>query len=257
MNLRSGYSSMPDPVTQPPSIELAGVSLSIPLASFETRLRKVVRRALVPGNDTRVTILEDVNLGIRQGESVGIIGRNGAGKSSLIRLMSGIYTPTTGTIRTEGRISSILSLNVGFKKDLTGRQNIDLRARLLGMNGRQIRDKLPEIIEFCELGAAIDRPLHTYSSGMALRLAFAITTAIHPDILLMDEWIGAGDRVFRRKADERLHQITTAANILVVASHNHKLLLKYCTRGIVMDGGQVVFDGTTEEAIAYYEENTL
>ena len=248
---------MPDVAITSPSITLDRVGLSIPLASFETSFKNIVQRALRPKKDARVTILDGIDLKVGQGESVGLVGRNGAGKSSLIRLMSGIYTPTAGSIQTKGRVSAILNLNVGFKRDLTGLQNIDLRARLLGMNSQQIQEKLPEIIEFCELGDAIDRPLHTYSSGMALRLAFAITTAIKPEILLMDEWIGAGDRIFRKKAHERLEEMATSANILIVASHNQALLKKYCGRGIVLDKGRIQFDGNIDAALEYYDRSTV
>jgi ABC-type polysaccharide/polyol phosphate transport system ATPase subunit len=202
---------------------------------------------------TQVEALNGVNLQIRPGDKVGIIGRNGSGKSTLLRLLAGIYSPTRGAVSIEGTVAPLLDIGLGIDDDLTGRENIGLRATLLGIN----RDRIPaiekDVVEFTELGPFIDLPVRTYSSGMRMRVAFAVSSCIEPDILLLDEWISTGDAHFIRKAELRLNTLIERIKVLVIATHAPEIVRHICNRVIVMDQGKVAFDGAVEEGLGFYE----
>ena len=194
-------------------------------------------KTLAGGRRKSIIALKNVSFDIQSGQRVGIIGRNGSGKSTLLRVLGGIYEPTAGSLQMEGRISSLFNINLGLRGESTGRENITLRGLIKGLSYDEIAEKADEIIAFAELENFIDMPLRTYSSGMAMRLAFAIATAFSPEILLLDEWIGAGDVEFREKAQERMHSLVSQSGITVIASHNRALLRAVCDYGLWLDRG--------------------
>ncbi|RWN30813.1 MAG: ABC transporter ATP-binding protein [Mesorhizobium sp.] len=205
-----------------------------------------------PGAYT-VEALNDVTVAIQQGERVGLIGLNGAGKSTLLKVMAGIYMPTSGIAETEGHVCPMFEFATGFEMHQTGRDNIRIRGLLLGMTSDEIEAKLPEIEEFTELGEFLKYPVRTYSAGMFIRLAFAVSTSINPEILLIDEVMGAGDIRFAKKAKNRMFEFMEQGKILVFSSHNFDLLKSFCARTIWLEKGRIVMDGGTEDVIAKYE----
>ena len=204
------------------------------------------------GSVATVTILEDVSINITRGQRVGLIGANGAGKSTLLRVMAGIYFPTRGVAETRGTISTLFPELLGVRPDATGLENIILTGILLGLTRKEISRRIPEIIEFTELGDYIYMPLRTYSSGMRTRLVLSIATCISPEILLVDEVIGVGDKSFRLKAKERLNRMMTSANTLVVVSQSPEIIREFCTEAIWLDRGQVRATGGVDEVLREY-----
>lgn len=199
-----------------------------------------------------VGALEDVTFTLRNGERVGLIGHNGAGKSTLLRVLSGVYKPVSGTARIDGVIGSLIDISLGIDPEATGRENIFIRGALLGMTRREILSHIDQIVDFSELGEFIDIPLRTYSSGMHLRLAFAASTVLRPEILLMDEWLSVGDESFKHKAALRMAELVDATSILVIASHSRELIMKYCNRVIHMERGRIIADGAPDAVAAPY-----
>lgn len=191
--------------------------------------------------------LRDVSFRVGKGTKLGIIGRNGSGKSTLLRVLGNIYAPTGGSVKVTGNVSSLFNINLGAQPDVSGRQNILLRGLVKGWTQREIRERMPEIIEFSELEEFIDLPIRTYSDGMRMRLLFAIATAFSPEILLLDEWIGAGDSSFQKKAAARMNGLVEEAGITVIASHNRSLLKRVCDRGIWLDQGEMRAFGPIDE----------
>jgi lipopolysaccharide transport system ATP-binding protein len=200
----------------------------------------------------RVEALKGIDLQIKQGERVGLIGLNGAGKSTLLKVMAGIYPPTAGSIRKNGRVCPMFEFATGFEMTQTGWDNIRIRGLLLGMTPDEIEAKLQEIAEFTELGEFLDYPVRTYSSGMFIRLAFAVSTSINPEILLIDEVMGAGDIRFAEKAKQRMFDFMEQGKILVFASHSFDLLKSFCKRTIWLEKGRIVADGPTAEVVNRY-----
>ena len=199
-----------------------------------------------------VKALREITLEVSSGERLGIVGHNGAGKSSLLKLISGVYEPTQGQITKSGRIGSLTDVSLGINPDSTGRENIVLRGSLLGLSKKQIDEKIQEIIDFTEIGDFVDLPVRTYSSGMHLRLAFSVATAIDSEILVMDEWLSVGDESFRHKAENRLREMLDASEILVIASHSWELLQALCTRIIWLEHGTIKADGPPEKVLPSY-----
>lgn len=197
--------------------------------------------------------LESFSLELRNGDRIGIIGRNGSGKSTLLRVLAGVYPPTSGICRVEGRVSALFDFTSGFEGQATGRQNIFYRGYLQGETPGSLRGKVDEIIEFSELGEFIDVPVRCYSSGMIVRLGFSIATATNPEILLIDECLGAGDAGFHAKAARRMDALLDRARILVLVSHDLNTVRRCCNRVIWMDGGRIIEDGRPERVIAAYE----
>jgi len=189
-----------------------------------------------------VRALDRINFMIRSGERVALMGHNGSGKSTLLRTIVGVYEPVSGQLLKNGRIASLIDLTLGMDADATGRENIFLRASLMGLSKEEIKFKIPEIIEFCELGNFIDLPMRTYSTGMALRLAFAISTCSDTDILVMDEWLSVGDKNFSEKASYRLNELMKQAKILVLATHSEALATSICNRIITLESGTIKSD---------------
>ena len=202
----------------------------------------------VPG----YTAIKDFSFELKSGRRLGLLGRNRSGKSTLLRTLAGVYPPSGGQLEIRGSRSAIFNATSGFSPNATGRENIVLRGVIMGLTRSQIKELSPSIIEFAELEDWIDEPIYTYSSGMTLRLAFSIVTAVQNDILLMDEWIGAGDSGFIDKAKARMDLMIEKSQIIVLASHNMPLIQKVCERAIVIDEGRVKFDGDVKEAISIY-----
>jgi len=192
------------------------------------------------GDRVVVRALNDVSFALHEGDRVGLVGHNGSGKSTLLRVLAGAYEPIGGSIETVGRVASMLSITLGMDVEATGYENIFVRATIMGMRPRQILSMVDEICDFSELGDYINVPVRTYSSGMAMRLAFAVSTSVPADIVLMDEWLSVGDAAFADKAQARLEQMLGQAKILVVASHDEKLIRRTCNRLMRLDHGRLI-----------------
>ncbi len=197
-----------------------------------------------------VSALQNINLEFGDGDRIAILGPNGAGKTTLLKVMAGILPPTEGKIRIEGRVSSLLSLYLGSSAENTGLENIVSRARLMGQSDAEIDAKMDEIAAFSELGDYLKLQMKTYSAGMALRLMFAIATAFEPDILVLDEWLSAGDEQFRKKAADRLNALIEKTRIVVFASHSPQMMKQICNKGVLIGGGLLQFCGPIGEALA-------
>jgi ABC-type polysaccharide/polyol phosphate transport system ATPase subunit len=204
------------------------------------------------GKTTEIWALRDVSLGVSRGEAIGLIGRNGSGKTTLLRLIAGILRPTAGTVETEGRIGSLLELGAGFHPDFTGRENVFLNGSLQGLTRSEIRERFDAIVAFAELENAIDRPVRTYSSGMYMRLGFAIAAFLDADILLLDEVFAVGDEAFQRKCFGRIFEFKQRGGTIVFVSHDAAAVERLCERSVLLDGGNVAFDGPTREAVVRY-----
>ncbi|TDN67217.1 ABC transporter ATP-binding protein [Paraburkholderia sp. BL10I2N1] len=242
-------------------IELKGATLDLPIYDVQGRsLKKKVlrmgrRNTIAEDNDGVIVVraLDNVDLRLERGDRIGLIGRNGAGKSTLLRMMAGIYAPTHGSVVSSGKVVPLLDISLGMDENSTGMQNIRLRGLLLGMTDAEIRAKQQSIAEFSELGDYLDLPLRTYSSGMRVRLAFAVSTAVDAEILLLDEVMGVGDASFMHKAEERLADLHSRAEIVVLAMHSNAEIRKVCNKALWMERGRVRAFGPVEEVVSTYE----
>jgi len=203
-----------------------------------------------------VRALENVSFKLEEGDRLGLIGHNGAGKSTLLRALAGVYWPDTGSIRIDGRISPLFTVAPGLDLEDSGYENILTCGMFLGMTPAEIERKLPDIMEFCELGDYLELPARTYSAGMLTRLCFAIATAIDPDILLLDEGLAAGDARFAARAEGRMNQLIRRTRVLVLASHSDEMVRHMCNRGLLLEQGRVVGVGQVADVLAlYYKRN--
>ena len=200
----------------------------------------------------RRTVLAGVDLTIKKGETVALIGVNGSGKSTLLKLMTKIIYPTKGTIKIDGKLTSLLELGAGFHPDFTGRENIYFNASIFGLTAKEIDARVPEIIEFSELGELIDTPVRTYSSGMYMRLAFSVAINVDADILLIDEILAVGDQHFQEKCYAKLHQLKKDGKTIVIVSHSLDAIKDLCDRAIWINQGKIEKDGKTTEVINEY-----
>lgn len=243
------------------SIDFKDVSVDFPIynasgRSLKKRLIQVATGGQL-GADAQgrvvVRALDGITFSFRDGDRVGLLGHNGAGKSTLLRLLTGVYAPSSGTAEIDGEIGSLIDISLGIDPEATGRENIFLRGGMLGMSRQEITRSLDDIIEFSELGNFVDMPLRTYSTGMHLRLAFAVSTIVRPQILLMDEWLSVGDEGFKHKAEARMGELVQTTNILVIATHSRELLMETCNRAIWLEHGRVKMDADPETvATAYF-----
>ncbi|SEO49580.1 lipopolysaccharide transport system ATP-binding protein [Flavobacterium sp. CF108] len=205
------------------------------------------------GTSEYVWALQDINFEVERGEVLGIIGKNGAGKSTLLKILSKVTAPTTGSIKSRGRIASLLEVGTGFHGEMTGRENIFLNGAILGMTKKEIASKLDEIIEFSGCERYIDTPVKRYSSGMTVRLAFAVAAFLEPEILVIDEVLAVGDAEFQKKAIGKMQDISRGEGRTVLfVSHNMAAVKSLCTRGVILEHGKVVFEGEIENAVSYY-----
>jgi len=245
-----------------PNIRVKQASIHYPLVrrtdivervGFDSRVGGKVSSS-APRAIAHVRALSDIDLTIDEGDRIAILGPNGSGKSTLLALLAGILPPTSGSVEISGRVTSMLSLNAGLEPKSSGLENIEIRARLMGNSAKLVRERIPEIVRFAELGQFINLPMSTYSSGMKFRLSFAIGTAFDPQIIVMDEWLSAGDKWFRDKVANRLHGMVRGANIFVLASHNRDVVAKICSKVIVLNSGSIGFVGAAEKAFQFIDD---
>lgn len=238
-------------------IDLQDFSLNYPSAPYNAKSLKEAMFNIVKRKKNSVIIkdvqaLKNINLHIDEGQRVGIIGQNGSGKSTLLKAIAGIYPPIDGTLQTSGTIRSLFELSLGFDIYGTGRENIIYRSFLLGDTPKTVSEKMQDIINFADLGEFIDYPIKTYSAGMQMRLAFAISTTISGDILLLDEAIGAGDASFMLKVKHRINEMVQNSKILVLVSHDFTTVKQICNRVIWLDNGTIIMDGDPDDVVESY-----
>jgi lipopolysaccharide transport system ATP-binding protein len=205
-----------------------------------------------PSGRVLVKALSDISFSIHEGDKVALLGHNGAGKSTLLRALGKVYAPTKGTAEIVGEIGSLIDISLGINPEATGRENVYIRGQLLGLTKQGISDKYSEIVEFAELGDFMEMPVRTYSSGMHLRLAFAVSTVVRPEILLMDEWLSVGDADFQHKAEDRLRNLVSGTKILAIATHSRDLVESVCNRAIWLEHGQIKMDGPVSKVVPAY-----
>jgi ABC-type polysaccharide/polyol phosphate transport system ATPase subunit len=232
-------------------ISLRGVTIDLPVQ--ETRARSLRKAALgiavggvlMRSRNDQVTVraLSQINLDAHDGDRIGLVGSNGAGKSTLLRVLAGIYPPTQGTITTHGMVSAVFDSSLGLDMNLSGYDNIAVACRYRGIDRATMESLRPSIIDFSGLGGFIHLPMRTYSMGMMARLAFAVTTAMTPDILVMDEWLATGDAAFMEQAQNRLRELVNEARILILATHAMPLVKTLCNKVVVLDHGRIAYFG--------------
>ena len=249
------------PVTPGFLVETCGLGKSYPLVfRSRDRLRALFRLLIGRGQTDAISVLHDVNLRVRRGESLGLIGENGAGKSTLLKLLTGVLTPTTGSVAVAGRIGALLELGAGFHPEYSGRDNIALAAALYGLDADEVRTKLPQIIEFADIGRYIDEPVKHYSSGMVVRLGFAIVAALHPDLLITDEVLAVGDESFQKKCVRWIEDYLAGGGTLILVSHSMYHIQKLCRQACWLQQGRVAASGdvfdVTQAYLAYQERKS-
>jgi ABC-2 type transport system ATP-binding protein len=232
------------------AVEVDGVS-----KHFRLRRTHSLKESLVWAVQGRAlrddfTALSGIDLQVPQGESVALLGRNGSGKSTLLKLVAGVMAPDAGEVRVRGRVAGLLEVGAGLHPDLTGRENVFLNASILGMAADEVRARFDDIVEFADVGDFLDTQVRFYSSGMFLRLAFAVAVHTDPDVFLVDEILAVGDEPFRAKCLERIERLRGEGRTLVVVSHDLDLVSRLCTRGIVLSSGRVVADGPVAQTVA-------
>jgi ABC-type polysaccharide/polyol phosphate transport system ATPase subunit len=243
------------------SIVLENVTTDFPVYGLQRSLRKELFGRMVGGTthedrkkNVVVRALDNVSLSLKDGNRLGLIGHNGAGKTTLLRVLAGIYPPSQGRVRIEGRVSTLFNTAPGLDMDDTGYENIYTCGRLLGMSRQELANKLSDIEKFSELGDYLFLPVRTYSAGMMTRLGFSVATAIDPEILILDEGLGAGDARFVERAKQRVDELVRRSNILVLATHSDIMIKEMCNLAILLNHGRVVAEGEPAEVIAEYHE---
>jgi len=240
------------------AISLQGVSVDFPIFTSTTRSLKTAVFSRLGGtvaahdNTIIVQALKNISIDLADGDRLGLVGHNGAGKTSFLRVIAGVYPPLVGNVVIEGKVSSFTDITLGMDPEATGWQNIIFRCVFLGLTFANAKAIAPSIGQFSELGEFLDLPARTYSSGMFVRLAFAISTAVQPDILVMDEMIGAGDQSFIDKAERRLTEVLERTRILVLASHSEPIIRKFCNKALWLEKGQVRMVGSVNEVLLAY-----
>lgn len=242
-------------------IDFKGVAVDFPIynsatRSLKKRLMSVAtggRLSADPSGVVVVRALDKLNFTFVDGDRIALLGHNGAGNTTLLRVLGGVHAPAFGAAVVQGKLGSLIDISLGIDPEASGLENIYIRGRLLGMSASEIKAKTPEIIEHSELGDFIDMPVRTYSTGMHMRLAFTISTTLRPEILLMDEWLSVGDEGFKHKAEARLNDVVQSTSILVVATHSRELVMKPCIRALWLEHGTVKMDaGSKEVCNAYF-----
>ena len=244
------------------AIDLQNVVVDYPIytkrgRSLKSHIAKAVGGNINNDSDDRIVVraIDEVSLSFRPGDRVGLIGANGSGKSTLLRVVAGIMEPSYGSVRIAGRVASLIDLSMGMDSEATGYENIIMRGVFLGRTFTEARATIPDIEKFTELGEYLSFPIRTYSSGMGVRLSFAISTAVECDILVLDEIIGAGDAAFHHKADARMHSLIHSTDIVVIATHDLSMTRQLCNRALFLSKGRIVVDGSVEDAIRSYNES--
>ena len=234
------------------TVEFKNVTKKYNLTQYSKK--GIINLLLNKKNTKKKIVLENISFQISKGESVAILGKNGMGKSTIIKLLSGISYPTEGEIITKGKISSILELNAGFETDFTGRENIYFNASIFGLTAAEIDNRVQDIIDFSELGEFIEAPVRTYSSGMYMRLAFSVAINVDADILLIDEILAVGDQHFQDKCYKKLHELKESGKTIVIVSHSLGAVEKLCDRAVWLHEGKIREDGPCKEVIKKYLE---
>lgn len=244
------------------NIDVRDVCVSFPIYEISTRsFRKSFLRMATGGhviedvkNRIVVNALKNITLTLKEGDRVGLIGHNGAGKSTLLRLLAQIYEPNSGKIHIDGNITPILNITQGIESEFTGYENIFIRGTVLGLSKQQIQDNIDHITSFSGLGDYLAMPIRTYSSGMMVRLAFAISTCMKPDILLLDEVFGAGDANFMEKAREKMISLLKQSSIVLIASHSNSLIKEFCNKALLLEKGEMKYFGDVDTALELYSK---
>ena len=241
--------------TRPVVIRFSGVTKEYKLyESDRARFRALFSKKV---KYKKKKAVNNLTFEVHKGEGVALIGRNGAGKSTILKMITGVSFPTQGEIYVDGKISALLELSSGFDVEANGIENIKLKCSLMGMTDEQIKEVLPSIIEFADIDEYIDQPLRSYSSGMKARLGFAISVNSRPDILIVDEALSVGDKEFRKKCTAKVNEIMSDSDVtLLFVTHSLKTAMDFCTRGIVLEKGKMLFDGEINEAIEFYENRS-
>ncbi len=258
-NKKTATTNIPEPSTQP-LIKAKSISLHVPVIRGDKQrllsnpLRLISDLYLSRNERSVATLIDRASFTLEPGERLGLIGRNGAGESTLLRLLAGIYKPSSGALEVNGSAKGLFDISLGMLPEATGLENTYLRGLQMGLPMADIRKLIPEVIAFAELEEDINKPLATYSAGMRLRLAVAVSTMIEPDILLLDEWIGTGDARFSAKIKDRMMNLVESSSGVVLATHNTGLMTSLCTHGLVLDSGKIVYSGKIENGLAYYKE---
>ena len=247
----------------PPDAQLTLENVSVSFPIYQSSSRSLKKRLLFRGTGGHIAsdanhriiveALRNVSLSIKAGDRLALVGRNGAGKTTLLRVMAGVYEPFAGNVICRGRISPMFDISLGIDNEISGYDNIRLRGMILGLTPSEIERRIPDIVEFTELGDYLDIPVRTYSSGMMTRLTFAVATCFSPEILLMDEWIVAGDAGFLAKAQHRIESFVEKANIVVLASHSMEICRKWCSRAVWMEQGEIKMQGDISTVLEAYE----
>lgn len=248
-----------------PKISLNEVSVHLPIYNARGRdfkahlIRRSVGSDVSESSDPHIVIikaLDHVSLTLEHGDRIALVGRNGSGKTTLLRVLAGIYPPTSGKITIQGSVSSLTDMSMGMDMEATGYENIILRGIVMGLTTKQAESLIPDIETFTELGEYLRLPIRTYSAGMMLRLAFAISTANQPEILLLDEMVGAGDSAFVTKAQTRIEKLIKNSSIMVLASHDEKIVKNLCTKALWMHGGTIRAFGDVKDVLFQYHNST-
>jgi ABC-type polysaccharide/polyol phosphate transport system ATPase subunit len=241
-------------------VKLRNATLHFPVysaaaRSLKKRILRRAKRTRIADDEGHIVVraLEGIDLELNDGDRLGLIGRNGAGKTSLLRVLAGVYEPSAGTVEVAGRVTPIFDIGLGIDPEATGLENIYLRGALLGMRKAELASMVPSIADFVELDDYLDMPVRTYSAGMSLRLAFAISTCVSSDVLVMDEFFAVGDEAFIRKAEARMTELVHRASIIVLASHSRDILRRFCNKALWLDSGLVKGFGDLDEVLAAYQ----
>jgi ABC-type polysaccharide/polyol phosphate transport system ATPase subunit len=245
------------------TISIRSVTVDLPVYSVKSKsIRQSIASSTVGGSLFRqkndvvsIRALSNVSLSLTDGDRVALIGPNGAGKTTLLKVLAGIYTPSQGTVAVRGKVSAALNTGLGLDLELSGRENIYLLAYYRNIERKTVNRQIDEIVDATQLGKFIDLPVHTYSSGMMGRLTFSVATAFQPDVLLMDEWLLAGDNQFIKQASERVNDFVAQARVLVLASHSLGIVREFCNKAVYLKSGQVISSGEVESVITRYAED--
>jgi ABC-2 type transport system ATP-binding protein len=233
------------------AIEVSGINKEFVLRHTRSIKEAVVWLAKGRRGDMskKFHALKDVSLEVKTGETVALLGLNGSGKSTLLKHISGVMLPDSGTVRTRGRVAGLIEVGAGFHPDLSGRDNVFLNGAILGMTEQQVKDRFDDIVEFSEIGEFIDTEVKFYSSGMYLRLAFSVAVHTDPEVFLIDEILAVGDEPFQRKCIDKIQELAKNGKTLVVVSHDLDLVSRICSRGVLLEHGNLLFDGPIDEAV--------
>jgi ABC-type polysaccharide/polyol phosphate transport system ATPase subunit len=238
------------------NVQELGVKYSLRFTRKTTVRQTLTGRMRRGDEETTFWALRDVTFKVVRGESLAVIGPNGAGKSTLLQVLAGIITPSAGVVEVVGHVSSLLTLGAGFDADLSGRDNIRLAGAFMGLDHRTVDERLPDMVDYADLGPFIDAPIKTYSSGMRARLGFAIATSVEPDILLLDEVLATGDAAFREKSKARVLELVRQAKAIVLVTHDMTWVTEYCNRAMLLEKGRIVAEGKPEEVVAIHYEHS-